>query len=143
MHARRCSSEIDVCTGLKMRASAAILLASSFLDFFFFSDERMEEISAAACITCAWCAEATTEGRKQRQRDVGKPHAPVVTSVRSSSLKSVRTRFVPQRRCTHAQTNSARAESNYFPWFAGSLLSSPSSYPIRLRLERLKHHCRT
>ena len=57
MHARRCSSEIDVCTGLKMRASAAILLASSFLDFFFFSDERMEEISAAACITCAWCAE--------------------------------------------------------------------------------------
>ena len=40
-------------TGLKMRARAASLLGSTFDFFFAFSEARIAEISAAACMTWA------------------------------------------------------------------------------------------
>ena len=51
-------------TGLKMRARAAILFASTFLVFFFFSEARMDEMSAAACSTLA-CSPAQVNRRRR------------------------------------------------------------------------------
>ena len=48
-------------TGLKMRARAAILFASTFL-VFFFSEARMDEMSAAACSTLACRTVSKSEG---------------------------------------------------------------------------------